>query len=91
VVTLATQLFFREFGRLPKSPAELLEKHLGNWPDDPFRLDQAPMGFRHDAENSVVIIWSAGPNGIDDGGNVDVGWSDPQFDLGVKIHPPSEK
>jgi hypothetical protein len=89
VATLATQLFFREHARLPNSSTELLGKYLKKWPDDPYRSDKAPMGFRHDATNRVVTIWSVGPNEIDDEGNVDVGWSDLQFDLGLRIHPPA--
>lgn len=91
VLTLATQLFVRENGRLPDSPTELLDEHLRKWPNDPYSSVETPMKFRLDPETGNGIVWSVGPNGVDDGGNVDVGWNDPKFDLGVTIRAPGEK
>lgn len=89
-VVLSVQLFFREHGRLPDTPEQILNEYLSEWPSDPFAADQTPMGYRHEAASATAVVWSVGPDGTDSGGHVIDRWNDPEFDLGMKILTPDD-
>jgi hypothetical protein len=90
VVALAAQLYFRDKERFPRVTAEFLDGYLSEWPIDPQSDDGKPMHYRFDPAIGEVTVWSVGPNGINDGGNIDVRWNDEHFDHGVTIHVPRE-
>ena len=89
VVVLAAQLFYRDHGRFPNASAEFLDGYLSKWPIDPHSEEETPMHYRFDAKTGDAIIWSVGPNGINDGGNIDAHWEAEDFDHGVTIRAPS--
>ncbi len=88
VVALAAQLYFRDNGHFPNASAEFLDGYLSKWPIDPYTRNDTPMHYRFDAETGEATVWSVGPNGINDGGNVEALWNDAHFDFGVTIRAP---
>jgi hypothetical protein len=66
VAALAVERFRLARGRWPGKPAELVPAFLARWPDDPF--DGQPLRFRRLPDG--VVIYSVGPDGKDDGGNL---------------------
>ncbi len=88
VVALTGQLYFRDNRRFPNASAEFLDGYLNKWPIDPYNRDETPMHYRFDVETGEATVWSVGPNGINDGGNVETKWNDARFDLGVTIRAP---
>lgn len=66
-VALATRMFEVDYGRLPKSLEQLVPEYLPYLPVDPF--DPAGRPLRYRFEENLPIIYSVGPNGMDEGGN----------------------
>jgi hypothetical protein len=61
---LAIHLFQRENGRLPESLEELVPSYVEHVPKDPFA--DAPL--KYVIQESTYLLYSVGPDGIDDGG-----------------------
>ncbi len=64
ITTLAVRLFKMEKGRWPEKLDELVPEYLENVPLDPFGLEP----LRYKKREGKWIIYSIGPDGIDDGG-----------------------
>ena len=72
---IALQLHNVEHGSYPATLDELVEKgYLTEVPRDLFHKDLAPLIYRSEPDGSL-ILYSVGPNGIDDGGEHDTSWS----------------
>jgi hypothetical protein len=68
-------------GHWPESLSELVPEHLKSIPRDPF--DGAELRYLDFAEG--VIIYSVGPDGVDNGGNITQNPSTPGSDLGFRL------
>ena len=69
IARLAAQAFLLERGRLPATPGDVVPAYLPRVPDDPFGT--GPLRAR--IEGNALIIYSIGPDGVDDGGEAFVG------------------
>ncbi len=87
-VVLAALLFHCEHARFPDSPQEFLGGYLSEWPFDPECRVKTPVGYRLNHETGNVVVWTAGYNHIDDGGNILGHPRDDDFDQGIVIEPP---
>jgi hypothetical protein len=67
---LAARLYTATYGTQPMSAAVLVPAILAKIPVDPLSKTQEPMGYRLDSGGPTV--WSAGANGVDDGGKPEV-------------------
>lgn len=63
---VAVERFFRSEGRLPSKLNELVPRFLGSPPIDP--CDGQPLRYR--VEAAEYLVYSVGPNGVDDGGRL---------------------
>ena len=71
---IALQLHNVEHGNYPATLDELVERgYLTEVPRDLFHKDLAPLIYRIEPDGSHVL-YSVGPNGIDDGGETDTSW-----------------
>ncbi len=68
IVSLAVRAFQLEHGRLPATLSELTPDLLPTIPADPF--DGLPLKYRVAGDRAV--LYSVGPDGVDNGGNLDV-------------------
>ena len=66
MVALAAQLHYREHSEFSEDIRALVGKYLAQVPLDPFGQTDATLHYRRD--QSGALIWSVGPNGVDDGG-----------------------
>jgi hypothetical protein len=66
LVELAIRAFEKEQGRLPNAAAELVPDYLPAVPQDPF--SDGPL--RYLKTESDYVLYSIGPNGVDDGGRI---------------------
>ena len=65
----ALEAFRAQEGRYPKSLDVLVPEHLANLPGDPFDSSGAPLLYRsRGGEQGSIVLYSVGPDGIDDGG-----------------------
>jgi uncharacterized protein YbjQ (UPF0145 family) len=87
-VTLAAQLYFRDHCRFPQTSSEFRTSDLTTWPTDPFNPVKSTIQYRCDVESGDAVVWSVGPNKVDDGGNVNARWDASDFDQGVTIQHP---
>ena len=72
VVAAALELHERRHGDYPETLEDLVPAILAELPDDPFR--RGPLGYRivtADPHGRGYLLWSAGDNGLDDGGDGD--------------------
>jgi len=67
LMALAVERYRRQHGRWPASLAEVVPSQLRNVPLDPY--DGLPLRYRRLSDG--VVIYSVGPDGIDDGGKLD--------------------
>jgi hypothetical protein len=86
---VAAERFRLERGRWPESLEELVPAYLRAVPLDPF--DGRPLRFRRLADG--VVVYSVGPDGTDDGGEV---LNDPQTpglpkDSGTRLWDPRQR
>jgi hypothetical protein len=65
VVSLAIRAFQLKMGRLPATLAELVPDNLANIPLDPYTSGDA---LKYRAIGQSFLLYSVGPDGIDDGG-----------------------
>jgi hypothetical protein len=81
-VKLAARLFVLDYGRYPTALADLLPRYLPSIPEDPYAPDGKPLGYLLAADGKRPIVYSVGPDGIDqtaaDAANIpteyQVGW-----------------
>ena len=66
-VAIAVELYRREHGDWPQTPAQLVPAFLPEIPTDPFA--EATVRYRH--LDDGVVIYSVGPDGEDNEGNID--------------------
>lgn len=86
LVVLAAQLHYREHGRFPEQAAELLTGSLKEIPPDTLSDKPEAIKYRRLTDDRC-LIWSAGGNHVDDGGNIDRSWADDDMDYGFEIGP----
>ncbi|MEE2830448.1 MAG: hypothetical protein VX498_14765 [Myxococcota bacterium] len=68
-VGLALEAFRAQKGSYPQSLSALVPEHLEALPDDPFDSSGAPLRYRSQGtEQGSIVLYSVGPDGIDDGG-----------------------
>jgi hypothetical protein len=84
LILLAAELYRRERGDYPQQLEELVPTFLSVLPTDPYtgeplRMKQEP-GRR-------FIVYTIGPDGIDDGGDIDTLPGDPPRDIGLSVPP----
>jgi len=82
IVALAVERFRREHGRWPNSLAELVPGKLPQVYVDPY--DGKPLRYRRN--KGGVVIYSVGPDKIDDGGNLErIKKTVPGADIGIQL------
>jgi hypothetical protein len=85
---LAAERFRQQRGRWPESLGELTPEYLKMAPADPF--DGQPLRYRQLADG--VVIYSIGPNGVDDSGKLAGEFPEaPDTDLGVRLWDPAQR
>jgi ABC-type transport system involved in multi-copper enzyme maturation permease subunit len=88
IVALAVERFRREHGRWPNSLAELVPSKLPKIYTDPY--DGQPLRYRKNKEG--VVIYSVGPDKIDDGGKFDrLKVTTPGADIGIQLWDPDKR
>ncbi len=94
-MALAAQIHYREHGAFPEKPDALLQSGLEAIPADPCSHAGKPMQYRVDAATGNAVVWSAGDDGVDDGGDVEsTGEGEhehPPTDVGYVIRVPTAK
>jgi hypothetical protein len=65
-IALAIRLFEIDHGERPEGLGQLIPEYLGAIPLDPFAEDARTMAYK--PRQTPPILYSIGPNGIDDGG-----------------------
>lgn len=86
---LAAQLHYREHRRVPDRIEDLEGKYLPQIPRDPF--GKSGQSLRYRREDDGAIIWSIGPDGIDNEGLIEFPRPDQSGDLLFKIEVPQPK
>jgi hypothetical protein len=88
IVALAVERYRREHGRWPDSLAELVPTKLPQVYTDPY--DGKPLRYRRNKDG--VVIYSIGPDKIDDGGKVSrTGTGTPAPDVGIQLWDPDQR
>ena len=82
-IAIAIERFRRKHGRLPENLDALVPDFLEKVPLDPF--DDRPMRFK--SADGVILIYSVGADGIDNGGVEDAGKAEP--DIVIQVGKPS--
>ncbi len=88
-IILAAQLYYRDRQRLPAASVDLVPEYLPFWPLDPFSSKESPMSYFCNEIGDEAIVWSIGPNEIDDSGNVGAQPNAEDYDLGWAIDAPN--
>ena len=83
-IGLAAQAYRCEHGEFPEDSAALVPEFLDQWPFDPFSPTSRPMHYRRESATSATV-WSVGPNGTDENGEVTYTEQKPARDLGVVL------
>jgi len=65
-ISLAIRLYEHDHGSWPEALDELVPEYLPAEPFDPFDAEMRPFQYRPHGE--PPILYSVGPNGVDDGG-----------------------
>lgn len=86
IVALAVERYRRELGRWPESLAELVPGKLQQIYTDPY--DGKPLRYRRNSDG--VVIYSVGPDKIDDGGKIRIGIV-PGADVGIQLWDPDKR
>ncbi|HEV2949877.1 MAG TPA: hypothetical protein VGX70_21040 [Gemmataceae bacterium] len=88
IVALAVERFRREHGRWPNSLGELVPDKLPQVYIDPY--DGKPLRYRRNKDG--VVIYSVGPDKIDDGGKLDrIKITTPGADIGIQLWDPEKR
>lgn len=88
IVTLAVQCYHRERGHFPQQLEDLVDSYLDQLPTDPFCSSSGPILYR--LEKDGAVVWSVGPDGVDDGGSFARLGGGPPADIGHRITVPVE-
>ena len=83
---LAARAFFLDHKHLPQTLSELVPDYLPKVPSDPFYIGPLKSHLNGDA----LVIYSVGPDGVDDGGEAFVGnvlTADSKGDVVVRVNP----
>ena len=85
VTMLAARIYKARQGAWPNDLRALIDEELlRSIPDDPFSAKAEPMRYRVD--DGEMLIWSRGPNGVDDSGFVDnKDLHGPSTDVGMRV------
>lgn len=87
-LTLCLQIYRRENGVFPATLPALVGRDLAELPVDPFGKGE-PIRYRLDLPKDGATLWSIGPDGTDDGGQLDWHTSGNQTgDLIVRVKVP---
>jgi hypothetical protein len=81
IASVALERYRQAHGGWPDSLAVLVPKYLTSVPADPY--DGAPLRFRRLADH--VVVYSLGPDGQDDGGNIEKNSGAPGTDIGFRL------
>jgi ABC-type transport system involved in multi-copper enzyme maturation permease subunit len=88
IVALAIERYRRQHGRWPDSLAELVPDKLAAIPADPY--DGQPLRYRRNSDG--VIIYSVGPDKVDDGGKLDRNKpGSTGRDIGIQLWDPAKR
>ncbi len=94
IVLVAIERYRKAHGHWPESLKELVPQYLASVPVDVH--DGQPLHFRRFAEG--VMVYSVGPDGVDNGGNLDKNAYKPGTDFGFQLwdvarrrQPPNDK
>ena len=85
-IGLAAQAYRREHGEFPEDTMALAPKFLDQWPADPFSPTGQPMHYRREKATSAMV-WSVGPDGSDDNGDLTYTEKQHAKDLGNELKP----
>ena len=83
-IGLAAQAYRREHGEFPEDSTSLVPMFFDQWPADPFSPTSQPMKYRRENATSATV-WSVGPNGNDDNGEVTYTEQKPAKDVGIVL------
>ena len=83
-IGLAAQAYRREHGEFPEDVTELVPKYLAQAPSDPFSPTGQPLRYRRENTTSATV-WSVGPNGSDDNGDVTYTEKQSAKDVGILL------
>ena len=83
-ISLAAQAYRREYGEFPEDSTALVPMFFNQWPTDPFSSTGQPMQYRRENATSATV-WSVGPNGSDDNGEVTYTEQKPAKDVGIML------
>jgi hypothetical protein len=83
-VALAAERFRLLHGEWPQTPHQLVPALLDKIPDDPF--GDGPLRFRRLEDG--IVVYSVGPNEVDDGGEVDRRSGNVPADIGFRLWDP---
>ena len=86
VTALALQLYVRKKGRFPETLEALLPDCLEQIPLDPY--GKTGSRLRYDRDSKGAVIWSVGPDGINDGGKIEFTQRGPRGDILIKLDAP---
>jgi len=88
IVALAIEHYRAEHGHWPTTLEDLTRNYLTEIPLDPF--DRKPLRFRQRVDH--VVIYSVGPDGVDDDGNVsNDDRATPGTDIGFRLWNPDKR
>ncbi|MEZ6042031.1 MAG: hypothetical protein R3C20_16125 [Planctomycetaceae bacterium] len=84
-VSFAARIYFHRNRRFPASPGDLEHLLPDGWPED--ATSDSPEGLSYRCENDGLsaVIWCAGYDGDNDGGNIDTQPNDESYDLGFRL------
>jgi hypothetical protein len=81
IASVALERYRQAHGGWPDSLAALVPKYLASVPADPY--DGAPLRFRRLGDH--VVVYSPGPDGQDDGGNIEKNSGAAGTDIGFRL------
>ncbi len=88
-VVLASHQYQRNHGEFPNSIEQLVPNFLDSVPIDPMDDTGAPLRYRLETDGTAVV-WSVGPDGIDDDGYVELNNKDTGYRIRLKPRPQNE-
>jgi hypothetical protein len=86
-LALMLQAYRRDHGEFPDDPSAIVPTYAEAWPVDPCDKRGKSIRYRRDISQSAVV-WSVGPDGNDDGGEVADTKSGKSVDVGFFLKAP---
>ena len=83
-MAILLQAYRREYGEFPEDPSALVPAFVDAWPIDPCDKLGQPLRYRRD-QSASAVVWSVGPDGNDDGGDVEDTKSGGSVDVGLQL------